>query len=136
MTGEVPEGQLGQCLVGGEALRLWCALVHQGVGVLVAVQRPAADGSVELGVHQDIGEPKAAGDDTGAFERVRQLLASEEVPSLQRVDKQRFGLQKVGVVKLLPTVHVGIQRVDRGPVTWSIQRMSAGRTKCQVGRRT
>ncbi len=112
MTREVAQSQFGQCLVGGQVLGLRRSFVDQGVGVLFTVQRAAADCSIQLGVHQDVGEAKVSCNDSGALERFRELLAGKKVPFLQDVDKKFVGLGQHQVVKLLLAVHVGIEGID------------------------
>src|SRR5436305_11159825 len=77
MTREVAEGELGQSLITVQALCSRRTLLQEGVCLLLAARRSAADQAVELRIHQDQAEPQRGGGDLGALKRVRDLFASE-----------------------------------------------------------
>ncbi len=89
MAAEVAPGQLGECLVGIERHRLRCTLRHQGVRVLFAPPAPVADDSLQLGVHQDVGQTGSVGLDPLGAETSRYLGPGElsllTEPPLQQV---------------------------------------------------
>ena len=146
---ELAARQLRKRFVTGKRSRCRDAFIEQRVGELLAAAGAAADDGIEFRqdsvstarqpgrLRDDMGKPlHAVRQDASSVEDWLQLLTGELLTAAQRLDHCLLASAEDRCVELESTV-MGCHRLaDTGPVSASIQRISAGATKCQVGRMT
>ena len=87
------------------------SLIEQRVGVLLPSRRAAAHDGVELGTHDDVGQPITSRPDSAPCERGGQVASCQMRSTLQCLGDDRVGFgEEFGVELVLPVV-VGIQGV-------------------------